>query len=144
METLWQDVRGGLRILVRSPGFAAIAVLTLAVGVAANTTVFSLVNAFLWRPLPFHEPEQLVQIWETQTQLGHDQLRVSVPNFLDWKEQSSVFSDLGGYFYQSYNLATGEDPVRLLVGRLTPNLIELLGGRADSRTALPPRRRHSW
>jgi putative ABC transport system permease protein len=127
METLWHDIRGGLRILVRSPGFAAVTVLTLAIGIAANTAVFSLVNAFLWRPLPFDQPEKLVHIWATDPQRGYDQLRVSVPNFLDWEEQNTVFADLGGYFYRSYNLANDEEPIALLVGRLTPNMIELLG-----------------
>jgi putative ABC transport system permease protein len=126
MERLWQDLRYGLRILVRSPGFAAVTVLTLAVGIAANTAIFSLVNAFFLRPLPFPQPEELVHVWQTDDQIGERELRVSVPNFLDWKEQTDSFDDLGGYFYSSFNFAGEEEPTSVLVGRLTPNLLDIL------------------
>jgi putative ABC transport system permease protein len=127
MEQLWQDLRYGLRILVRSPGFATVAVLTLAVGIAANTAIFSLVNAFFLRPLPFTNPEELVHIWQTDQQIGERELRVSVPNFLDWKDQTNTLDDLGGYFYSSFNVAGEEEPASVLVGRLTPNLLDILG-----------------
>jgi putative ABC transport system permease protein len=127
METLWQDLRYGLRTLVRSPGFAVVAVLTLAVGIAANTVIFSMVNALFLRPLPFHQPEALVHIWQTDQQMGARELRVSVPNYLDWREQNTVFEDLGGYFYSSYNLSSEEEPASVLVGRLTPNMLDILG-----------------
>jgi len=135
MEALWQDLRYGARLLVRSPGFAAVAILTLAVGIAAATAAFSVTNAFLWRSLPFDRPENLVHVWQTDPEHGGSELRVSVPNFLDWREQSTVFEDLGGYFYQDYNLtgregpAGEEQPVRVMVGRLTPNLLNVLGAR---------------
>jgi putative ABC transport system permease protein len=138
METLWHDLRYGLRMLGRNPGFTAVAVLTLAVGIAANTATFSLVNAFFLRPLPFHEPERLVHIWQTDRQSGHDELRMSAPNFADLQEQQGVFTDVGGYFYQSVDMATDEEPVRVLVGRLTANMIDILGARpALGRGFLP-------
>lgn len=127
MESLWQDLRYGVRTLGRSPGFACIAILTLAVGIAANTVVFSVVNAFFLRPLPFESPHELVHIWQTDRQRGYDELRVSVPNFLDLREQAAAFEDLGGYFYGSYNLSTEDEPMRVQVGRLTPNLVHILG-----------------
>ncbi len=117
MESLWQDLRYGIRTLLRSPGFAAVAILTLAVGIAANTAIFSLVNAFFLRPLPFDNPGELVHIWQTDRERGHDELRVSVPNYLDWREQNTVFADLGGYFYSSFNLSSDEEPASVLVGR---------------------------
>ncbi len=127
MESLWQDIRYGTRTLLRSPGFAAVAILTLAVGIAANTSIFSLVNAFFLRPLPFDNPGELVHIWQTDRERGHDELRVSVPNYLDWQEQNTVFEELGGYFYSSFNLSSEEEPASVLVGRLTTNLPGILG-----------------
>ena len=127
METLWQDLRYGLRTLGRNPGFAAVGILTLAVGIAANTAVFSLVNAFFLRPLPFDEPQHLVHIWQTDRQSGNNELRMSAPNFEDIREQQTVFEDVGGYFYQSVNMSTDEEPIRILVGRLTANMVDILG-----------------
>jgi putative ABC transport system permease protein len=141
METLRQDLRFGLRLLARSPGFSTVAILTLGVGIAATTATFSVTNAFLWRSLPFDRPERLVHVWQTDRAHGASELRVSVPNFLDWREQASVFDDLGGYFYGDFNLS-GRDgvdpPIRIMVGRLTPNLLDLLGVRpALGRGFLP-------
>ena len=127
METLWLDLRYGMRTLARNPGFAAVAILTLAVGIAANTSTFSLVNAFFLRPLPFDEPQSLVHIWQTDRQAGQNELRMSAPNFKDLREQQTVFDDVGGYLYSSYNMSTDEEPVRILVGRLTANMIDILG-----------------
>ena len=127
METLWQDLRYGLRTLGRNPGFAAVAILTLAVGIAANTATFSLVSAFFMRPLPFDEPQNLVHIWQTDRQAGNNELRMSAPNFEDIRQQQTVFEDVGGYLYSSFNMSTEEEPVRVLVGRLTANMIDILG-----------------
>ena len=127
MDSLLQDLRYGARLLARSRGFAVVAILTLALGIAAVTVIFSMVDAFLLRPLPFAEPEALVHVWQTDRGQGLTEGRVSVPNFLDWKRESAVFDGLGGYFYSSYNLSTDEQPIRVLGGLLTPDLLEVLG-----------------
>ncbi|MFQ5695694.1 MAG: ABC transporter permease, partial [Terriglobia bacterium] len=127
MSTLLQDLRYGARMLARNPGFTAVVVLTLALGIAANTSIFSIVNAFLLRPLPFDEPARLVHLWQTDQSRGWRQLRVSVPNFEEWRERSQVFEDMAGYYYGSVSLLEEEGPARVQVGNVTPNLFRVLG-----------------
>ena len=127
METLWQDMRYGARRLVKSPGFAAVAILSLGVGIAVITTVFSLTNAFFLRPLPFPDAGQLVHVWQTDPKVGWDTLRVPVPNYEDWREQNTVFEDLGGYFYTSYTLTGESSSQSVKATLLTPNLFGVLG-----------------
>jgi putative ABC transport system permease protein len=129
LEILRADLRHGLRLLGKSPAFTAVAVLSLAVGIGAVVTVFSVANAFFLRPLPFAEPDRLVHVWATDRRGGAfaDSLRVSVPDFLDWREQATAFSDLGAYYYQDVNVAARDEPLRVQAGRLTPNLPALLG-----------------
>src|SRR5882724_3285866 len=91
LETLWQDVRYGARMLLKNPGFTVVVVLTLALGIGANTALFSVVNGVLLRPLPFQESERLVTLFESNPAQRIEQLAVSPPNFADWLEQSSAF-----------------------------------------------------
>jgi putative ABC transport system permease protein len=91
MTDLQQDLRYGLRILRRNPGFAAVAVLTLALGIGANTAIFSVVNAAMLRPLPFAESDRLVRLYESNPERGWPIFSVSHPNFLDWKAQNQTF-----------------------------------------------------
>src|SRR5215217_2947630 len=98
MESLLQDLRHGLRMLRKNPAFTGIAVLTLALGIGANTAIFSVINAVLLRPLPYPESERLVTLWERNTRLGFDQERVSPPDLADWQEQNSVLDDLGFWY----------------------------------------------
>ncbi len=88
------DLKFAFRQLLKNPGFTAVAVLTLALGIGANTAIFSLINGVLLRPLPYPEPERLVTLWERSPQRGVEQERVSGPNYLDWLQQNTVFADL--------------------------------------------------
>jgi putative ABC transport system permease protein len=113
METLIQDVRYGVRTLVKNAGFSAIAVIALALGIGANTAIFSVVNAVVLRPLPFEGPDRLVMVWEKRMALGRVRNVASAPDFVDWRAQNTVFEDMAAYFNSGFNLTGGEEPERL-------------------------------
>src|SRR5215510_16500758 len=92
LETLWQDLRYGARMLLKRKGFTAVAALTLALGVGANTAVFSVINALLLRSLPFAEADRLVTIWETHPDIPR--APVSIPDFQDWRAQAQSFEEM--------------------------------------------------
>ena len=127
MGTLWQDLRYGARMLTRNPGFTAVAVLTLALGIGANTAIFSVINAILLRPLPYHDPGRVMFVlgWD----LRRDAMRfnVSFPDFLDLREQNQVFDQMAAHRYWSVNLTGLEQPERLQGYRVTTNVFSLLG-----------------
>ncbi len=115
LETLLQDVRYALRMLRKSPGFTAVVVLTLALGIGANTAIFSVMEAVLLRPLPFQHPEQLAMVWE-DVHLPHyqnDQNTPSPGNFADWKNRNTAFSGMAAIGYRSWNLTGTGEPVRI-------------------------------
>ena len=95
MQTLWQDLRYGARMLMKKPGFTLIAVITLALGIGANTAIFSVVNAVLLRPLPFRQPDHLIWLWGVQTQLA--QAPVSFADYLDWRKQTQMFEGIAAF-----------------------------------------------
>src|SRR5712671_467707 len=113
METFVQNLRYTIRTLVKSPGFTAVAVITLALGIGANTAIFSVVNAVLLRPLPYPESQRLV--WLSERSPNFPTMSVSYPNFIDWRAQQSVFEQIGVYNWGSYNL-TGRGEARRLTG----------------------------
>jgi putative ABC transport system permease protein len=88
MENLWQDIRYGVRMLLKAPSFSIVATIALALGIGANTAIFSVVNAVLLRPLPFPNSDQLMTIWETDHQRGQERGSYSYPNFRDLREQN--------------------------------------------------------
>jgi hypothetical protein len=124
---LWQDVRFALRMLRKNPGFTAIAILTLALGIGANTAIFSVVNAVLIRPLPFAQPDRLVRIFETNDKLHLSQFASSVPNYVSWKEQAQSFEQMGIIGFVSLNLTGTGDPEQFNATSISPSLMPLLG-----------------
>jgi predicted permease len=117
IETVWRDVRTGVRALVHSPVFTVVTVLSLALGIGANTAIFSIVNGLLLRPLPYPESEQIVHVWHTPPQQsfpGLDRFSVSPANYLDWKAQSTAFEQIAVYTETRFSLSTSNDPLPLI------------------------------
>jgi len=139
MGTLWQDFRYGARMLRRRPGFTLVAALALALGIGANTAIFSVINGVVMRPLPYREPAALVRLWASNPERGLPFFAVAAPDFLDWQEQNRVFELMAAYdTEQNYNLTDDAEPEQLLGMRVTADLFPLLGvnpalGRAFSR-----------
>ena len=127
MTGLIQDIRYALRQLRRSPGFAAVAILTLALGIGANTAIFSVVNAVLLKPLPYKDPERLVMLWEQNPHRGWFENIVSGANFIDWKKQNHTFEDIAAFESNSFNLTGGGPPEEVAGERITSNLFSVLG-----------------
>lgn len=127
LADLGQDLRFGLRTLVKSPGFTIVAVIALALGIGANSAIFSVVNAILLRPLPYKNPNQLVVVWENATHLGFPKDTPSPANFLDWRQQSTVFEGMSAFAERSFNLTGVGEPERLDGRRVSANLFDVLG-----------------
>jgi predicted permease len=126
METLWQDVRYGLRMLAKAPAFTALAVITLALGIGANSAIFSIVNAVLLEPLPFHNPGQLVQLWETESAPGH--YPFAGPDYLDWQAQSRTLEGTSLYSWPKNVSVSGEgQPEQATLVQTQANFFSLLG-----------------
>jgi putative ABC transport system permease protein len=111
MQTIWQDLCYGGRMLLKTPGFTLIAVMTLALGIGANTAIFSVVNAVLLRPLPYPESERLV--WLSERSPKYPTMSISYPNFIDWRAQQTVFEYIGVFNSGSYNLTGRGEPLQL-------------------------------
>ena len=138
MNTLIQDIRYGLRGLLRQPGFTLIAVLSLALGIGANTAMFSLVNAVLLKPLQFSEPDRLVVIWENNPSIGAVRDDVAVANFVDWKTQNKVFDEMAALSFRSFNITGDGEPEKVMAYGATANFFPLLGATpALGRNFLP-------
>jgi predicted permease len=127
MGTLLQDVRYGLRMLVKKPTFTIVAVLTLALGVGANTAIFSIVNAVLLRSLPFRDPDRLVRIYFNNPGVGLRGVRFSVPEFDDLSTQTNVFEDVSVIVYGPTNLTGAKQPEHLEMMEASPNYFSMLG-----------------
>jgi predicted permease len=127
METLLQDIRYGLRMLVKKPTFAIVAILTLALGVGANTAIFSIVNAVLLRSLPFPDPDRLVRIYFNNPGVGLRGVRFSVPEFDDLRTQTDVFADVSVIVFGPTNLTGAKQPEHLAMMEVSPNYFSMLG-----------------
>src|SRR5262249_37154488 len=113
--TLLSDLRHSLRLLLRNPGFAAIAVLALALGIGANTAIFSAVDAILLQPLPYAQPDQLAMVWEDSSEIGFPLNTPAPANYVDWRRQNQVFTDMAAVRYRVANL-TREGPPEQVAG----------------------------
>jgi putative ABC transport system permease protein len=127
MNTIWQDLRYGARMLWKTPGFTLIAVITLALGIGANTAIFSVVNAVLLNPLPYTEPERLTLVWTTLEKIGLKQNWVSEPEVLDFREQSKLFESFSVVNAGSASLTGGGEPEQLNGAQISTNLFSQLG-----------------
>ena len=138
METIMQDIRYGLRSLMRQPAFALVAVCSLALGIGANTAIFSLVNAVLLKPLEFAEPERLVMVWEAAPEIGFPLGDAAVANYIDWKSQNTVFDDMAAVSFRSFNITGDGEPEKVQAYGATANFFPLLGAApALGRNFLP-------
>lgn len=124
MQNILQDLRYSLRMLVRNPGLTIVVLLTLALGVGANTAIFTVDYATLLAPLPYPNPEQLVVVW-SKIQTFHN--GVSAGDFTDWKEQSTAFQDLNAWTGGSFNIATKDEPEFLQGNRTTAGFYSMMG-----------------
>jgi putative ABC transport system permease protein len=136
MEPLWQDLRYGIRMLFKHPGFTAIAVLTLALGIGANTAIFSVVNAVVLRPLPFEDPERIIRMWGKFSQGDH--ASTSPPDFLDYRAQNSTFEEFAAMMSSSYNLTGDAEPERIIAADVTTNFFRALGVKPVQGRAFSP------
>jgi putative ABC transport system permease protein len=126
--SFFEDLRFGARMLTKDPKFTAVVVLALALGIGANTTVFTLVNAVLFRGLPFEQPDRIMHIASTRLSRGNGNMGVSYPDFKDWRAQTKTFQDLGAFSLETTNLSDqGNVPERYSGGRLTANTFALIG-----------------
>ena len=130
MTGLFQDLRVGLRQLRKRPGFTAVAVITLALGIGANTAIFSVVNAVLLRPLPFKDPDRLVRVWHTppaKSFPGMTTFSVSAANYIDWKRENHVFERMAIYNYHGFTLTGVAQPQQVDASAVSSGFFETLG-----------------
>src|SRR5579859_7691296 len=124
------DLKFAFRQLLKNPGFTAVAVLMLGLGIGANTAIFSIINGLLLKPLPYENSERLVGLWERDPQHGIERESVSGPDYLDWREQNSVFSDLaacpGWEGVESFNLVTADGTIKVHASYTSASLFDVL------------------
>ena len=125
LSDLWQDIRYAVRMLRKNPGFAAVVVITLALGIGANTAIFSFVNAVILNPLPFPDSDRLVVINEISKEGA--EIGVSLLNFRDWQVRAKSFEEIGGYRFDTFNLSGMGSPQRLIGQEVTGNYFRILG-----------------
>jgi putative ABC transport system permease protein len=142
---MFDDLRYSLRVLARSRSFTMVAVVGLALGIGANSAIFTAINAVLLRPLPYKQAEQLVLLWQLNRHNGDHEVKASAPDYIDWKEQNSVFQDIAAFNANSglgLNLSGVDQPERISATSITGNLFSVLGVKpALGRSFLPDEER---
>src|SRR5262245_56026376 len=128
MQTFLQDIKYGTRMLLKNPGITAIVILALALGIGANTAIFSVVNSVLLRPLPYAESDRLVFLNEKSAVL--DEMSISYPDFEDWRAQNQSFEKIGVYNRGSYNLTGNGEAERIITGQVSADLFSALRAKA--------------
>ena len=123
----WQDLRYAARMLVKNPGFTAVAVIALALGIGANTAIFSVVNTVLLRPLPYKDPERLMMVFEDSRAHGYPRDTPTAANYIDWRDQNQVFESMAAIAGGSFNLTGVGDPERIAGYRVSASLFPMLG-----------------
>ena len=126
MDSFLKDIRYGVRSLMKRPTLTIIAVITLAIGIGANSAIFSVVNALLIKPLPFPELERVVAVWETQPSRGVLRNEASMANYLDWRSQNQTFEQMGLYRWWSASLTGIDTPERIQGFLVTGNFLDVL------------------
>ena len=127
MESLFQDARYGVRLLLKNRSFTAVAIVALALGIGANSAIFSVVNSVVLRALPYRDSDRLVAIWSNLHQPGLEKIVVSAPELVDFKEQCVSFDELAAHDYEGVNVTGGDAPERIRASLVSPNLLPLLG-----------------
>src|SRR4051812_32671675 len=128
--SLLHDLKHALRVLRKAPGFSIAALIVLALGIGANTAIFSIVNGVLLRPLPYEKPEQLVQLWHTPPQKqfpGLNRFSLSAANYLDWEQQNDVFEKSTVYAYTDFRLTGSGEPRVVQAARVEPTFFSVFG-----------------
>src|SRR6059036_167055 len=119
------DLHYAFRQLLKNPGFTAVAALTLALGIGANTAIFSVVNAVLLRPLPYKDPDRLVHVHRMQPPI--QRAPISRPDYFEWENQQEVFEGIAAFFYRTYNLTGVDQAERLTGARVTGSFFPMFG-----------------
>src|SRR4026209_2538426 len=127
MQSLLQDLRYGMRMLMHKPGFAAVAVITLALGIGANTAIFSVVNAVLLRPLPYRQPGSLVRVYSEFPTMQLQKFWLSPPELLDIQREAKSWEGIGAWAPGGQNVGTESEPLRVTSAAITRSLIDVLG-----------------
>ena len=140
LETLLQDVRFGLRMLRKNPGFTAVAVLTLALGIGANTAIFSVIDGVLFNPVPFREPDRIMSVHSRMALFPH--LGVSYPNFLDWQRENHSFEQMAAWRMDDFSLTGSGEPEMLKGEMVSSNFFSLLGVRPTLGREFRPEEDH--
>jgi putative ABC transport system permease protein len=138
VATLWQDLHYGLRMLLRNPAFAFVAVMTLALGIGANTAIFSVVNAVILRPLPYESPEQLVRVGGANLRTGRGMGSFSPQDFYDWRERNTVFEQIAAYDGWSPGLTGTGEPERIEAARVSASFFSILRAKPQLGRAFLP------
>ena len=127
METLFQDLRYGIRLLAKKPGFTLVVVMTLALGIGVNSAIFSVVNTVLIRPLPYKDAEQIAVVWETLPSIGLEENTPAPANYIKWREQNEVFENIAAFTVGFTNLTGAGEPERVDSLRVSASVFPLLG-----------------